>query len=87
MKITQVTKTVSSKQWNEFTPIHQLANNLIATAGALMELPAHVRGKIQMSIQIGTEVDGSTRKRTATKPQRSPAVTTVGAKRRNEFHS
>jgi hypothetical protein len=72
MKITEVTKTVTSKQWDEFTPIHQLANNLIATAGALLELPPHVRGKIHMTIQIGTQTDGSTREkpRTATKSRK-----------------
>jgi hypothetical protein len=61
VKITQVTKNVTSKQWDEFTPIHTLANNLISTAAALLELPTHVRGKIHMSIQIGTETNGSTR--------------------------
>lgn len=81
MKITQVTKTVSQKQWDEFTPIHQLANNLIGTAAALLELPPHVRGKIHMSIQIGTATNGSTR--TATKGREAKrAVATVGAKRR-----
>lgn len=66
-KITEVTKNVTAKQWAKFTPVKQLADNLIRTAGALLELPPHVRGKIHMTIQIGTETDGSVKPRAATK--------------------
>lgn len=71
MKVTEITKTVTTGQWAKFIPIHQLADNLIRTAGALMQLPEHVRGKVHMSIQIATEVDGAVReKRTATKSRK-----------------
>lgn len=60
-RIKQVTKTVSAKQWAKFVPVKRLADNLIHTAGVLLELPPHVRGKIHMSIQIATEIDAATR--------------------------